>query len=64
MHKWLQGVDWDKYAKKQVDSPVIIDFYNSNIHQEFLDIDVDPDAFLESEDFELQVPEFNFTNDL
>lgn len=50
-HKWLKDVNWDMYFNKAVKSPITIDFYRSNIHQEFLEVDVDPDAFLEDEIF-------------
>ena len=39
------------FFNKAVKSPITIDFFRSNIHQEFLEVDVDPDAFLEDEIF-------------
>jgi hypothetical protein len=39
----MAGTDWDLYARKLVDSPLEIDFQHSNIHEEFLEIDVKPD---------------------
>lgn len=60
-HPWLRNVDWEAYQSKKVPSPLTIDIYNSsNIHQEFLEIPVNPDDFHEDESFRGQLSFFNY----
>jgi serum/glucocorticoid-regulated kinase 2 len=38
--KWLRNVDWEAIKNKTIKAPITIDLYESNIHDEFLDVDV------------------------
>jgi len=44
-HKWLQDCDWENICNKSIVSPLAIDFNSSNIHEEFLEIDIYPEKF-------------------
>lgn len=45
----MRDIDWEKYANRQYDSPLTIDFENSNIHEEFLEIEVEVSQFRDAE---------------
>lgn len=47
--KWLQDCDWESISSKAIVSPVVIDLNVSNIHEEFLEIDIYPEKFHENE---------------
>ena len=47
--KWLQDCDWESISSKAIVSPVVIDLNVSNIHEEFLEIDIYPEKFQENE---------------
>lgn len=38
---WLSDVNWDIVRNKRSKAPIIIDLYQNNIHEEFLNIDVE-----------------------
>lgn len=39
-HPWMHDIVWDKLISKKMRSPLNIDIYKSNIHAEFLDIEL------------------------